>query len=121
MNGMLAYLKASRKWLISNFTVWGSSGSTEICLAITEEAPTKRVVICQSNLGGQAQIVNFADLADTLGNELPVQITNPAVLIIPRSLGRCYLVNRPSETNFKIAGEETPSLVDLLIMEVGQP
>jgi hypothetical protein len=121
MNQTLANLKSNRKWLIPNFAVWGNSGSLEIALVMTEEAAPKRVVFCKTNLGGQDQIVGYDDLVDSLGNQLPCTITNPVVIIIPRGDVHCYLVNRPSNVNFKIACTQSEGLVDLLIMENDLP
>jgi hypothetical protein len=121
MNCTLAYLKASRKWVIPNLVVWGSSGSVEVSIAMTEEGSEKRVIFGKTNLGGQDQIINYGDLVDTSGNPLPLTIANPIVIIIPRDAAICYLVSRPSNVNFKIACTQSEGLVDLLIMENDLP
>ena len=123
MNLTHDYLKSSRKWVVPNFSVWGSAAAYEIGLLFCEEAAAKRVVFCNALLGGQDQTVDFSDLVDARGNHLPATILNPVVIIIPRGPDVCYLAGRPSANGFKIACA-TPGarpIVDLCIMEIDLP
>jgi hypothetical protein len=123
LNQTLNYLKSGRKWLVPNLSVWGNSSTYQMPMALTEEGMSKRLIFCLAELGGEDQLVKFADLVDSLGNHLPSNIANPAVIPIPRNGAFCYLVGKPSATSFKIASNPSPNqpVVDLLIMEVDLP
>lgn len=125
MNLTLNYLKSNRKWLVPNLVVWGSIYSFDAFLMMVEENSSKRVVFSYNVIGGKDQVINYGDLCDFNGNTLPSEIVNPVVVIIPRDRSHCFLVGRPSNTNFKVACDRSSSigqgLVDLLIMEVDLP
>jgi hypothetical protein len=123
LNLTLNYLKGSRKWLVPNLSVWGNSSTYQMPMAMIEEGSSKRLIFCLAELGGEDQLVKYSDLVDNLGNHLPSNIANPAVILIPRSGAFCYLVGRPSNTGFKIACNQTSEqpIVDLLILEVDLP
>jgi hypothetical protein len=123
LNLTLDYLKGSRKWLVPNLSVWGNSATYQMPMALTEEGVSKRLIFCLAELGGEDQLVKYSDLVDSLGNHLPSNIANPAIILIPRSDALCYLVGRPSNAGFKIACNQTSNqpIVDLLIVEVDLP
>lgn len=120
MNRTLNYLRGGRKWLVPNLNVWGSDANYQMPIAMIEESAPKRLMFCLAQLGGEDQLVNYADLIDSLGNHLPATISNPIVVIIPRGATPCYLVGRPSGSGFKIARNSSSGqpVVDILIMEV---
>jgi hypothetical protein len=127
MNLTLDYLKSNRKWLVPNLLVWGNADTIQPQFLLTEDSTSKRVIFADGVIGGSDQTVNYSDLIDSRGNQLPDEIINPVILIIPRNSSHCYLVGRPSYSGFKIARSETYTasyqngLVDLLIMEVDLP
>jgi hypothetical protein len=128
MNLTLDYLKSSRKWLVPNLTVWGNAESCETALLLTEQNGSSRVIFTYSLIGGEDQVIDFADLHDSRGNVLPSEIINPVVIVIPRNEAHCFIVGRPSSANFKIAFDPDSvtnmtnrGLVDLLIMEIDLP
>lgn len=129
MNLTLDYLKSNRKWLVPNLAVWGSIYCFDAFLLMVEENSSRRVVFSYSVIGGKDQVINYSDLCDFNDNTLPSEIANPVVVIIPRDRSHCFIVGRPSNTNFKIACDERSSsssptgqgLVDLLIMEMDLP
>jgi hypothetical protein len=64
-------------------------------------------------------------LTDVRDNQLPAEITNPVVVIIPRNSVSCFVVGRPDSAGFRIACNpasdplgSTLGQVDLLIMEM---
>lgn len=124
MNMTLDYLRGSRKWSVPGLAVWGDADSVGIAFLAVEEGVVARVIFGDGVIGGQSQEVKFADLVDVKGNNLPTQIANPVVVLIPRNAAPCFLIGKPSSTGFKIARASgaliTPGygLVDLLIMEV---
>ncbi len=127
MNLTLDYLKSNRKWLVKNLLVWGNAESVRTRMILTEISSPKRIMYSESSIGGKNQTVNFADLVDSRGNQLPDEINNPIVIIIPRNNSHCYLIGQPSKTGFAIGreniepGTASDGLVDLLIMEVDLP
>ena len=73
-------------------------------------------------LGGQLQRVNFADLQDFRGNNLPAAITNPKVVALPKTAVGVIVVGQEDDETFSIARtqESDPNgLCDLLVIEVG--
>ena len=127
MNLTLDYLKSNRKWLVPNLLVWGNAGAIQPLFFLTEDGASKRVIFADGIIGGGDQAVSYSDLVDNRGNQLPDEIINPVIIIIPRNSTHCYLVGRPSYFGFKIArsdsytGAYQNGLVDLLIMEVDLP
>ena len=128
MNLTLDYLKSNRKWLVPNVVVWGNAEACDAALLMVEQDSSSRVVFTYSRIGGDDQVINFSDLNDIGGNSLPPEIANPVVIIVPRNEAHCFLVGRPSGSNFKIAYDPDSissisgqGLVDLLIMEIDLP
>ena len=128
MNGVLNYLKSNRKWLVRDISVWGNADSCPALFLFTEDDSPKRVVFAYNRLGGKNQVINFGDLVDINGNNLPDEIINPVVVVIPRSRAHCFVVDAPSGKSFSIAYASgtapeysEPGLVDLLIMEMDLP
>lgn len=127
MNLTLDYLKSNRKWLVPNILVWGNADACRPKLLLTEDSDFKRVMYSSSVIGGSNQSINYEDLTDNRGNQLPSEINGPVVVIIPRNSIHCFLMGKPSTTGFKIArgesvtGMSEDGLIDLLIMEVDLP
>lgn len=120
MNRTLNYLRGGRKWLVPNLIVWGTNAAYQMPIALIEESSPKRLIFCLAGLGGEDQYVKYENLVDSLGNHLPASISNPIVVIIPRSETPSFLVGSPSQTGFKIArgSSSGQSVIDILIMEV---
>jgi len=108
---------------VPNFVVWGDWSLASFLLLYTEMGETsKRVVLAKNNLGGLDQVVNFSDLYDFRGNQLPEVIGNPKVIVMPKDEVNCFVVGTETDTGFRIArfsGSERTGLVDLMIVEMG--
>jgi hypothetical protein len=121
MNSTFDYLTSNRKWLIRDFIVWGNSASFDASLIATEDAATDRVVFLRELVGGQPQIVEFADLTDHRGNKLPTTLTNPEIIIVPKGETAAFIVGQTGSMSFRLAksGISSPdAVVDLIIMEM---
>jgi len=123
MNVTLDYLRGRRTWVVPNFVVWGDWSLASFLLLYIEAGETsKRVMAAKNNLGGLDQTVNFSDLFDFRGNQLPAVIQNPKVIALPKSEVNCFVVGKETSTGFKIArfsGSEKTGLVDLMVVEMG--
>jgi len=123
MNITLDYLRGRRTWVVPNFVVWGDWSLASFLLLYTEMGETsKRVILAKNNLGGLDQAVNFSDLYDFRGNQLPEVIANPKVMVMPKNEVNCFVVGTETDTGFRIArfsGSEKTGLVDLMIVEMG--
>ncbi len=97
MNITLDYLTGNRKWLVRDIAVWGDPGTFDAAVIATEDLGGNTVVFVRELLGGLAQVVEYSDLVDFRGNQLPETITNPAVIIIPKNWSRAYLVGTPGD------------------------
>jgi hypothetical protein len=119
----LAYLRGRRTWVIPNFVVWGDFSIYNFLLFYTEMGQaSNRVMFDSVNLGGLDQTVNFSDLRDLKGNQLPVTISQPKVVVLSKNGIFCFVVGPESDSGFKIArqaGAPEIGLVDLMIMEMG--
>ena len=123
MNETLTYLRGRRMWLIRDFVVWGSLSAYEFSFLMTVVQQTeKRISFMSVPLGGQLQKVNYADLQDFRGNNLPATIINPKVVALPKTAVGVIVVGQEDNETFAIARtqESDPNgLCDLLIIEVG--
>ena len=123
MNITLDYLRGRRTWAVPNFVVWGDWSLASFLLLYTEMGETsKRVILAKNNLGGLDQTVDFCDLYDFRGNQLPQVITSPKVMVMPKNEVNCFVVGTETDTGFRIAkfsGAEKTGLVDLIIVEMG--
>jgi hypothetical protein len=123
MNVTLDYLRGRRIWLVPNFVVWGDWSLYSFLLFYTEiGASSKRIIFCRSTLGGLDQSVNFSSLYDFKGNQLPTNINNPKVIVLPKNEVHCLVVGAETNTGFRIAklSESVQTgLVDLMIVEMG--
>jgi len=123
MNITLDYLRGRRTWVVPNFVVWGDWSLASFMLLYTEIGETsKRVMVAESNLGGQDQAVSFSELYDIKGNQLPEVISHPKVIVLPKNEVNCFVVGTEIETGFRIArssGEGKTGLVDLMVVEMG--
>jgi len=122
LNVTLDYLKSNRKWLIRDFRVWGDNGAVDADMLVSEtDSPSSRVVYMREFAGGLTQIVNFADLIDHRGNNLPTSIANAAVIPIPKNPVSSFVCGVIAPGSFRIAKDRSESdeaVADLLIMEL---
>jgi len=123
MNTTLAYLRGRRLWVVENLVVWGSMAAYSGNFLVTDDLGCeKRLLFWNVSLGGDLQQVNFGDLFDVNGNQLPASISRPKVVVLPKNEVAIAIIGRESNTMFTIAKTESVStggLVDLLIFEVG--
>ena len=122
MSTTIDYLKSNRKWLVRDYVVWGDNGTFEADMVVTEfVSGDERVVFNHEFTGETAQTVNFKDLVDHRGNQLPENIHNPEVILIPRNPIGSFILGSIGEKSFRISKDSNQlsnSLVDLLIMEM---
>ncbi len=122
MNVTLDYLKSNRKWHVRDYRVWGDDGAIEADMLMTEITPsTSRIVFLHQYSGGNGQVVNFADLLDHRGNQLPSTLSNAIVIIIPKNAIAAFVPGSVGPTSFRIAKSNlrpADAVVDLLIMEL---
>jgi len=123
MNDTLAYLRGHRMWLVRDFLVWGTLSAYEFSFLITENDQTnRRILFVSTPLGGDHQKVNFSELVDFRGNNLPEIIENPKVAVFSKSSVGVVVVGQEDSDSFSIAKTklvESHGLCDLLIFEVG--
>jgi hypothetical protein len=109
--------------LVPNFVVWGDWSLASFLLLYTEVYQTsKRIMLAKNNLGGLDQMVNFSDLYDFRGNQLPEVIQKAKVMVMPKNEVNCFVVGTETDTGFRIArfsGSEKTGLVDLMVVEMG--
>ncbi len=122
MNATIDYLKSNRKWLVRNFVVWGDNSTFEADLMMTEfVAGDERIVFNREFTGETAQTVIFKNLVDHRGNQLPENIKNPEIILIPRNPVGSFILGNVGEKTFRISKDflqMSNSMVDLLIMEM---
>jgi len=121
MNVTLDYLRGRRIWTVNGFSVWGEySGVSPIFLMSEIGSGSSRILFVRKTLGGMEQVVDFEQLTDQKGNQLPSTISNPKVIPLQKNDVTCLIVGQESQTGFKIAKlDQTPApgIVDLLIVE----
>lgn len=119
----LTYLRGRRIWLAPDFVVWGAPSSLTLSLVTVESVNGQsRIIYGPVTVGGSEQTVLFANLIDHRGNSLPSTISEPKVLIMPKSAESVFLIGREFGAGFKVAREDGgtgSTVVDLIIMELG--
>ena len=122
MNTTFDYLKSNRKWLVRDYVVWGDNGSFEADMILTElNSGANRVVYNHEYTGSGAQLVNYADLIDHRGNQLPVSINNPEIILVPKNPVSSFILGSIGNKSFRISKdskEPSDSMVDLVILEM---
>ena len=120
----LAHITAKRTWLVHDLTVWGTGtlGAIEFLLADGPTA-TGELYFGTADIGDSAQSVEFSQLTDHRGNQLPSTISAPHVMIRSRSTTPVYLIGRETNSGFKIARNSNApdrATVDLIVIEMGE-
>jgi len=121
MNITLDYLRGNRKFLITDFVVYGDYTSAESGILYTEDLPgNKRIIFAHEFISEDEQKVSFSSLYDYKNNQLPAVLSSAKVIILPKNDVHCFLVGAETQTGFKIARSDPDKtgLVDLLIMEM---
>src|SRR3990170_8108390 len=123
MNITLDYLRGRRVWVVNNFSVYGEYSAVTPVLVWSEMgASSHRIIFSREILGGFEQAVSFAQLYDFRGNQLPLSIASPKVIILQKNEVDCLVVGQETQTGFKIAKlsqTEQNGMVDLVIVENG--
>ncbi len=108
---------------MNNFSVYGEYAAvTPILLWSESSSSSHRLILAREILGGTEQSVNFSQLYDFRGNQLPQSISNPKVIILQKNEVECLIVGQESSSGFKIAKlseSEANGMVDLIIVENG--
>lgn len=118
-----ALANSQRCWYVPDFNVWGTSGWGVFDFLMVEHAAVDTILFDSLNISSNAQEINFNDLTDFRGNNLPLSIKNPKVFIKPRSGENTFIVGAESDNSFKIArdsGTNGPVIVDLFVLELGE-
>ena len=112
-----------RMWFIESFMVWGQAGLGEMEYLVIEKLDAiSTVYLNKTDIGDSAQTVNFADLVDHRGNNLPSELASPRVVVRNCNESTAYVLGTESGASFKIVrGSDSPApvMVDLLIVEMG--
>ncbi|MCM2271814.1 MAG: hypothetical protein NDJ18_04575 [candidate division Zixibacteria bacterium] len=124
MNSTLANIKAKRTWLVHDLVVWGTGNTAALDLLLAE-TPTLsgELYFNTAFLGDSAQSVEFGQLTDHRGHQLPSTISQPHIIIRPRSNTLACLIGHETDRGFRIARDSAsigPAVVDLLIFEMGE-
>ena len=121
MNITLDYLRSNRKFLVTDFVVYGDYTSAEGGILYLEDLPNnRRVVFAHDFLSDEEQQVSYSNLFDYKSNQLPATLSSPKVIIMPKNDVHCFLVGSETENGFKIAknNPDKTGMVDLLILEM---
>ena len=121
MNTTLDYLRSNRKFLVTDFMVYGDYSNAEGGLLYTEQsAGGKRIIFAHRFLSEDEQQVYFGNLYDFKNNKLPETLNNPKVIILPKIAVHCFLVGSETPAGFKIAKTDSgkTGVVDFLIIEM---
>ncbi len=122
MNSTIDYLKSNRKWLVRDYTVWGDNGTFEADMVLTEfNSGNNRVVFNHEFTGAGAQLVNFADLVDHRGNQLPSSINNAEIILISKGPIPSFILGSVGLKSFRVSkdsSQPSDAVVDFLIMEM---
>ena len=123
MNYGYAAATARRVWFVPNFVVWGLPVWGEVELLMIESVDgSKSIGYNAASLSDTAQQVDYADLTDHRGNQLPDSIPSPRVIVRPRGADAVFVTGSETDSSFKIAHDPDaggPVTVDLLIVEMG--
>jgi len=121
MPGYLNINNLKRIWRVPTLSVYGLSSTTELeFLAVEQVAGSSEVFFGRTTVGATEQQVNFADLIDRNGNQLPTQISNAAVIVQSREEYGAFLIGNVSSAGFRIARSSSaagPVEVSLVIIE----
>jgi hypothetical protein len=121
MPGVANINNIKRIWRIPTLTVYGLGSTTELeFLAVEEVAGGSGVFFGRTPIGAAEQQVNFSDLIDANGNQLPSQINSAAVIVQSREEYGAFMIGNPASHGFRIARSSSaagPVEVGLVIFE----
>lgn len=119
----LEKVKSKRSWFVESISVWGLAQEGQIDFAVVENTnSTLTLLFANQSIGSSLQTINFSDLTDHRGNQLPATMDSPRILIRPRSETAVFIVGQESDQSFKIARDSDasgPVTVDLMVIEMG--
>lgn len=120
----LERVTSHRCWIVHDFAVWGRPTLGELDLLLYESpTATGEIFFSTAEIGDSAQTVEFSQLTDHRGNQLPSIISAPHIIIRPRSADSVFLIGYETNSAFAIAHDadlDSPVLVDLFITEMGE-
>jgi len=118
----LASVTSRRIWFVPDVIVWGLPGLGDVkFLAVEDVDGVSSVHFCATNIGTGEQLIMFTQLIDHRGNNLPVSIKSPRIIVRSHSEDAAFIVARESQSSFKIArdpGAAGSVTVDLFIVEM---
>ncbi len=122
MNSLM-YLRGRRMWVVRDYIVWGLKDDAEVLYFGVETVNSVgRLMFGSSIIGGLEQKVNFVDLVDGKGNNLPATINAPRIIFRPRGKYNVFLIGDESATGFRVARDPSapgPVTADLFVFEMG--
>jgi len=123
MNPTLSYLLGKRMWLVRGINVWGNIDYFDYETLITEvDGSSKRILFGTFGIGANMQVINYADLTDFRGNNLPTTIANPVVVPLGKDQNNVVVQGGETDKFFSLAKANDINItaeVDLLIIELG--
>jgi hypothetical protein len=123
VNQTLNVLTGRRAWYVPGVSIWGNVvGETIDAVATEADDGTTRVVFYQFPIAGTLQDIEFTNLIDHRGNSLPMTISGPVVIPIPRNTVGVAILGKPGSTALTVGKTEITSedgLVDFWIVEAG--
>jgi hypothetical protein len=123
MNQTLSLLLGRRMWLVPGVVIWGEMAGFEPEFILTEnDGSARRILHGSFRIGGQLQVLKFADLVDQRGNNVPAILANPSVVPIPRGSINVVVQGSPDSESVRLAQSLSSNqavVADLLIIELG--
>ncbi len=114
---------AHRIWFVPGFEVWGLPGLSEVEYLVLEQIGSNKTILYgQAGVGDGSQSVNFDELTDHRGNNLPENIDSPRIIIKSHDENAAFIVGTEKDNSFKIARDpnsENNVTVDLMVIEMG--
>ena len=118
----LASVTSHRIWFVPDIVVWGLPGLGDVEFMVIEDVDgVSSVHFCATNIGTGEQLIQFTQLIDHRGNNLPAVIKSPRVIVRSHSEDSAFVVARESQNSFKIArdpGAAGAVTVDLFVIEM---
>jgi len=110
-------------WVVRDIMIWGIENEAEFAfLAIETVGTSSRLMFSRAAVGDTAQDILFSDLIDHRGNNLPVTINSPRVIIRPGDCHAAYLIGEESNSGFRVVRDPSapgPVKADFFIYETG--
>ncbi len=119
----IANVLSRRIWFVPGVEVWGLPGLGEVEYLVLEQIGSDKTILYgEAGVGDGSQSVAFNELTDHRGNNLPVSIDTPRVIVRSHDENAAFVVGTEKNSSFKIARDpnsENNVTVDLMVIEMG--